>query len=98
MKESKNQQSEPSTSYKRPKRRIHGVVVSKSGDKTISVELVGRTVHPVYGRTMRTKTRFLVHDEMNKANIGEEVAIEECRPLSRRKHWRLVEQTSAHKD
>jgi len=66
-----------------------GIVVSKSGDKTIVVEVETREPHPFYGKVMRKHSKFHVHDEKNAAAEGNTVNIVECRPLSRMKRWRL---------
>jgi small subunit ribosomal protein S17 len=66
-----------------------GVVVSKSGDKTVVVEVESREMHPFYGKVMRKRKKFHVHDEKNEAVVGNNVRIVECRPLSRLKRWRL---------
>ena len=67
-----------------------GVVVSKSGNKSIVVLVESRRQHPLYGKVMRQSKRFHVHDEHNTAKVGDAVRIEECRPLSKLKRWRLV--------
>lgn len=68
-----------------------GVVVSKSGDKTIVVRVERRFRHPLYGKELTDVRRFHAHDEANRAKVGDKVRIEECRPMSRMKRWRLVE-------
>ena len=68
-----------------------GVVVSKSGDKTIVVKVERRYRHPLYGKTLRDFLKCHTHDEENKAKVGDKVLIMETRPLSRMKRWRLVE-------
>lgn len=68
-----------------------GVVVSNKMQKTIVVRVERRERHPVYGKTMTVARKFSVHDEKNAAQIGDTVRIEETRPLSRTKRWRLVE-------
>lgn len=68
-----------------------GKVVSKSGDKTIVVLVERRYHHPLYGKQMTDGKKMHAHDENNTAAVGDTVAIEECRPLSRMKRWRLVE-------
>lgn len=74
-----------------------GVVVSDKGDKTISVEVTTYRKHPLYSkRVIRTK-KFLVHDEKNEAKIGDKVIFMVCRPLSARKHMRLVKITEKAK-
>jgi len=71
-----------------------GRVVSDKMDKTIVVSVERRTRHPLYKRVVRMTTKFSVHDELNQAKIGDTVLIEESRPLSRTKRWRLIEVTS----
>lgn len=68
-----------------------GVVVSKSGDKTIVVRVERRYRHPLYGKELIDVRKFHAHDEANRAKVGDKVRIEECRPMSRMKRWRLVE-------
>ena len=68
-----------------------GRVVSDKMDKTIVVSVERRTRHPLYKRVVRMTTKFAAHDELNLAKIGDTVLIEEARPLSRTKRWRLVE-------
>ena len=71
------------------RRSLAGVVTSDRMDKTIAV-LVERTVqHPVYGKIIRRNTRLHAHDERNEARAGDLVTIEECRPISKTKSWRL---------
>ena len=73
-----------------------GVVVSRSGDKSIVVEVERRVQHPLYGKTMRQHSRFHAHDEKNEAAVGDKVTIEESRPLSRLKRWRMVAIVEKH--
>ena len=72
-----------------------GVVVGKSGDKTVLVKSSSRRPHPLYGKVVRVEKKFHAHDEDNKAKVGDEVTIVECRPLSRTKRWRVTEIRSA---
>ena len=72
------------------KERI-GVVVSDKMDKTITVQVDRVTRHPVYNRSVRKSTKFKAHDEQNVAKTGDVVRIQETRPLSKTKRWRLVE-------
>ena len=69
------------------KERI-GVVVSNKMQKSIVVEIER---HPIYGKFIKKTNRFMAHDEKEECNIGDTVRIMETRPLSKRKHWRLVE-------
>jgi len=71
-----------------------GRVVSDRMDKTIVVSVERLTRHPLYKRVVRMTTKFAVHDEQNQAKVGDTVLIEESRPLSRTKRWRLLEVTS----
>jgi small subunit ribosomal protein S17 len=71
-------------------RVLTGRVVSDRMDKTITV-LVERLVrHATYGKFLRRSTKLLAHDEANSAHVGDKVTITPCRPLSRRKSWRLL--------
>lgn len=76
----------------RSKRKTRvGVVVSDKMDKTITVRVDRVSHHPVYNKLMRMATKFKVHDEKEEANLGDTVRIEETRPISKTKRWRLVE-------
>ena len=68
-----------------------GSVVSTRMDKTAVVELVWKQRHRVYRKQMRRVTRFYVHDPGGQCQIGDTVRIQETRPISRTKHWRLLE-------
>jgi len=67
-----------------------GRVVSDKMDKTIVVSVERLTRHPIYKRVMKASSKFAAHDELNEARIGDTVLIEESRPLSATKRWRLV--------
>ena len=69
----------------------HGVVTSAKMDKTVVVEVDRLTRHPLYERVLRRTTKFKAHDERNECNEGDEVEIEECRPISKTKSWRVVD-------
>lgn len=79
------------TKVKAVQKRRRGYVVSDKMDKTIVVEVEDRKSHPLYGKIVRTTTRVKAHDENNTAGIGDLVRIEETRPLSKDKHFRLVD-------
>ena len=66
-----------------------GVVLSSAADKSVVVKVENFVMHPLYHRFMRTSSKFMAHDEANTCNKGDRVLIEECRPLSRRKKWRV---------
>lgn len=68
-----------------------GIVVSAAGDKTCTVQVKERKAHPIYKKMMTRTAKFRVHDEDNTAGIGDTVRIMETRPISKTKHWRLVE-------
>ncbi len=74
----------------RRKTRV-GVVLSDARDKTITVEVRDSKRHPKYGKTVPVRRRFHVHDEGNEAHTGDTVRIEETRPLSKTKRWRVEE-------
>ena len=67
-----------------------GKVVSKSGDKTIKVQVQTNKQHDFYKKVIKKTWSALVHDEQNKAKIGDVVTFVSCRPLSSKKTWRLV--------
>ena len=71
-------------------RTVEGKVVSNKAEKTISVLVERREKHPLYGKYIRKSSKFLAHDEANECGEGDTVLIEECRPLSKHKTWRLV--------
>jgi small subunit ribosomal protein S17 len=74
------------------KRRIKtGRVVSDKMDKTVVVSVERLRRHPIYKRVVRLSTKFKAHDEANSAQVGDTVRIEESRPLSAQKRWRVVE-------
>ncbi|WP_382303756.1 30S ribosomal protein S17 [Herbiconiux sp. UC225_62] len=68
-----------------------GYVTSDKMDKTIVVEVEDRVKHPLYGKVIRRTSKVKAHDETNSAGIGDLVLINETRPLSASKRWRLVE-------
>ena len=70
-------------------RTVVGEVVSNKMDKTIAVIVERRVEHPIYKKYVRKSTKLLAHDENNECNEGDTVAIQECRPLSKSKAWKL---------
>ena len=70
-------------------RTLTGKVGSNSMEKTIAVEVERQVKHALYGKYIRKSSKILAHDEMNECGDGDTVAIEECRPLSKNKSWRL---------
>ena len=73
------------------RRTVTGKVVSNKIDKTVTVLIERKVKHPVYGKYIRRSTKLHVHDAENACQEGDTVTIEECRPLSKSKSWRLVE-------
>jgi len=76
---------------KKSKLVLQGVVASDKMDKTIVVEFSTRKLHPLYKKYVTRSKRVKAHDEKNEAHIVDTVRVEECRPLSKEKHWRLIE-------
>lgn len=73
------------------RRTVVGRVVSDKMEKSISVLVETREQHPIYKKYLRRSTKFHAHDAANECQIGDLVRIEECRPISKTKTWRLVE-------
>ena len=65
------------------------MVTSNAADKSVVVKVENFVMHPLYHRFVRTTSKFMAHDEDNTCNNGDRVLIEECRPVSRRKRWRV---------
>ena len=66
-----------------------GLVTSSAADKSVVVKVESLVMHPLYQKYVRTSSKFMAHDEENTCNEGDRVLIEECRPLSKRKRWRV---------
>ena len=73
-----------------PRRVMQGVVTSKSGDKTVVVNVERLMRHHIYKKTIRRSKRYHAHDETNAIAVGDKVRIEECRPMSKLKRWTIV--------
>jgi small subunit ribosomal protein S17 len=73
------------------KRYREGIVLSNKMQKTIVVEVTRLMRHPEFGKVIRDRKKYSVHDEKNDAKIGDKVRIVETRPLSKTKRWKLVE-------
>ena len=67
-----------------------GIVVSDKMQKTIVIKVENRYPHPIYSKTLIKTKKYLAHDELEICNIGDQVLVEECRPLSKRKRWKLI--------
>ena len=72
------------------RRAVRGSVISARMDKSITVLVVRQFKHPLYKKYIRRSTRLHAHDESNDCREGDTVLIEECRPLSKMKSWRLI--------
>ena len=75
-----------------PKRVMQGVVVSDKMDKTVTVKVEHRIMHPLYKKFIRRSKKYAAHDENNACKIGDTVSIRECRPISKRKKWEVLTQ------
>jgi small subunit ribosomal protein S17 len=73
------------------KRQITGTVVTRAGDKTATVLVERRVLHPRYHKTVKRFKKYLIHDAKNELNVGDTVIAIECRPLSKTKTFRLFE-------
>ncbi len=82
--------TEAATSTGRKKVRT-GKVVSNKADKTIVVSIERQVIHPLYKKYFKQTKKIMAHDEQNQCQIGDTVKVIECRPLSARKRWTLVE-------
>ena len=80
-----------------PKRILIGTVVSDKSDKTVVVKVERKVKHPLYGKIIRRSKKYHAHDEDNAFKTGETVRIEETRPLSRLKTWKVIERVTAGK-
>ena len=80
-----------------PRRVLQGTVVSDKGDKTITVLVERRVMHPIYKKYIRKSKKYAAHDEGNSKKVGDVVSIIECAPISKRKRWTLAEQAAAVK-
>ena len=78
-----------------PKRVLTGRVTSDKMDKTMTVLVDRRVMHPLYKKFIRRSKKYAAHDEANLCKIGDMVRIEECRPISKRKTWLVIERNGA---
>jgi small subunit ribosomal protein S17 len=74
-----------------PKRILEGKVVSDKMDKTVTVLVERRFMHPVYKKYVKRTDKYAAHDESNAVKEGDVVQIEECRPISKRKTWAVIQ-------
>jgi small subunit ribosomal protein S17 len=73
-----------------PKRQISGTVIKISGEKTVSIVVERKVIHPRYHKTVKRFKKYLVHDEKGEVNLGDTISAIECRPLSKTKSFRLL--------
>jgi small subunit ribosomal protein S17 len=78
-----------------PKRILQGTVVGKSGKKTVKVKVTRRVEHPTYKKIITLSKNYLAHDEGDHAVVGQNIRIQECRPLSKLKRWEVIGAASA---
>jgi len=78
-----------------PKRVMTGTVVSDKTDKTVVVLVERRVKHPLYGKIIKLSKKYHAHDETNEVKSGETVRIEETKPISKLKTWRVVERVGS---
>jgi small subunit ribosomal protein S17 len=73
-----------------PKRILQGVVVSDKADKTVTVSVERRIMHPVYKKFIKRSKKYAAHDETNQFKAGDIIRIQECRPISKSKTWEVL--------
>lgn len=78
-----------------PRRILQGVVVSSKADKTVTVLVERRVMHPVYKKFIKRSKRYHAHDENNNVQVGDTVRIRECAPISKTKSWMVIEDGAA---
>ena len=67
-----------------------GIVISNKMQKSIVIKVEKKYPHPIYSKTLVKTKKYVAHDELDECNIGDQVLVEECRPLSKRKRWKLI--------
>lgn len=77
-----------------PKRVMQGVVVSDKQDKTVTVLVERRVMHPLYKKYVKKSKKYAAHDEANTFKEGDTVSIQECRPLSKKKRWEVLTESA----
>ncbi len=76
------------------RRVLQGVIVSDKADKTVTVLVKRRVMHPLYKKYITRSKKYHAHDEQNRCKIGEKVRIEECLPISKTKTWNVLADTA----
>jgi small subunit ribosomal protein S17 len=74
-----------------PVKQQIGIVVSNKMQKTIVVKVEKRYSHPIYSKIVIQTKKYLAHDALEECNVGDQVLVEECRPLSKKKRWKLIQ-------
>jgi small subunit ribosomal protein S17 len=77
-----------------PRRVLQGVVVSDKGEKTVVVLVERRVMHPIYKKFIKRTKKYMAHDESDTLKTGDSVRIRECRPISKRKHWEVLAEST----
>ncbi len=80
-----------------PKRLLQGVVTSDKGNKTVTIKVDRRVMHPVYKKVVTKSKKYYAHDEENRSKVGDKVTIQESKPISKLKRWIVVYQDAAKK-
>ncbi len=78
------------TQAEKKQRSLTGIVTSNAGEKSATIMIERRIKHPLYGKYIKRSTKLRVHDEANECNQGDTILVEQCRPMSKTKSWRLV--------
>ena len=73
-----------------PRRVMQGIVVSDKMDKTVTVKIERRGMHPLYKKFIRRSKKYSAHDENNACKVGDVVSIRECKPISKNKRWEIL--------
>ncbi len=79
------------------KKILKGVITSAKNNKTVVVEVTRKFAHPFYGKIIKRSKKYHAHDEKNKFKEGELISIEECKPISKKKKWRVIEKWYKYK-
>jgi len=80
-----------------PKRQLRGIIVSNKMQKTVVVRVERIKKHPLYKRRYKVHKKYKAHDEKGEYKIGDKVIIEECRPISKEKKWRVIKKISRNR-
>jgi small subunit ribosomal protein S17 len=80
-----------------PKRILTGTITSDKTDKTVTVLVERKVKHPLYGKIIRRSKKYHAHDESNEYHVGDKVRIEETRPISKTKSWKVLDRVAASK-